>query len=136
MLNLNPLNQVGVFLFLVVAVLVAYIYCHYIKRGEPLPPSDKDWKRTRDTVVAEAIKDLEEFIQNFKRDLAFKRERLDNNLSIMFKQLWNDGIFQWGFIAECFKEFGRLINWKKYRVVYCIIILILCGLFLYYVIGV
>lgn len=130
---MQPLEKLGVFALVVVIGLLVYWYIKFIKNGEPLDPSDKDWKKTRDEELYPLIAEFKVWLD----DVAVKTGEWHSKIEVVFgkmiKQMWNDGGNWMNIILEFFKQIGRAISWNKYRVVYCILALIIFGLVKYYI---
>lgn len=130
---MNPLNQLLVFVLVVVVALACYIYFHYIKSEPALDPSDKDWKKYRDEVLNPHIEEDKLWAESVAMEGKVRAYNRDEELKVYFKKMWNDGGNWWNMIVECFKNIGKIIHWTEYRWWYIGAFLIIFGLVLHYV---
>jgi len=133
---MNPLNQLLVFVLVVVVGLLAYVYFHYIKSGDPLPKEDKDWKKTKREELDPKIDADKKWADEKIAEGKVRAYETDQILCKFFKQLWNDGIFQWGAVKAFFEYIGEIIWWNKYRWWYVGALLIIIGLVCHYIFGI
>lgn len=128
-------EKLGIFILAVVVALCVWFYVRYIKNGEPLDPSDTDWKKTRDEELKPLIDKFNQWLKEVAESTKSWRKQIDKVFGKMIKQMWNDGGKLLSIIIAVFQYIGEIISWNKWRYVYIAILLIVAGLILHYVFG-
>jgi len=133
---MNPLNQLLVFVLVVVVALACYIYFHYIKSEPTLDPSDKDWKKYRDEVLNPHLEEDKAWAEKVADEAKVRAYNRDEELKVYFKKLWNDGGNWWELFKASVNRILEMLHVKEYWAWYAGAFLILGGLVLHYIFGV